>query len=175
LPAGLTNLISLDLGGNPFTSLRLPAGLINLTGLFLDVNQLTTLTLPPDMTNLTALSFLVSFLDPHPLTTLVLSEPLAASTNLIVNMTTLANVQSFGLSVFTYPLTVQLTSPRRTAPGDFEFTLTGPPGIYAVLASSDLTSWSDFAAVTNELGFARFDDGQANLSPQKFYRARSSP
>jgi len=56
--------------------------------------------------------------------------------------------------------------------GEFEFTLTGPPGIYAVVASADLASWSELASVTNQLGSIIFTDAEANLSRQKFYRLR---
>jgi hypothetical protein len=74
--------------------------------------------------------------------------------------------------VFTYPLAVQLTSPRRTVGGAFEFTLTGPPGVYAVLGSGDLLVWSELGAATNMLGSAAFTDLTAGLSARKFYRAR---
>src|SRR5712672_2254358 len=110
LPPDLGRLQFLNIGGNHLTSLNLPAGLTHLTGLFLVGNLLTNLTLPPDMTRLSTLSFLF-----NPLATFVLSEALAASTNLTVNLTTLAGLQSQGLSVFTYPLAVQLLRPRTEA------------------------------------------------------------
>jgi hypothetical protein len=118
------------------------------------------------MTNLVTLGFLA-----NPFTTLVAPETLD-TTNLGGVFGTL---QSQGVVVFSYPLTVRLISLRRTADGSFQFAVSGPPGTYTVLASSELTNWSELATVTNELGFARFTDGQANLSPQKFYRARSGP
>jgi formylglycine-generating enzyme required for sulfatase activity len=143
----------------------LPAGLINLTGLFLTLNELTNLTLPPDMTNLVALGFLL-----NPLTTLVLSEPLAASTNLSVNLTTIASLQNQGISVFTYPLAVQLVRLRQFV-GRFQFGITGPPGVYAVLGSTNLAFWSVLSDVTNQLGSINFNDVTVNSSRQKFYRA----
>jgi hypothetical protein len=62
---------------------------------FYILNQLTNLTLPPDMTNLTRLSFLQ-----NPVTTLVVSETLAASTNLDVNLTTLSGLGNQGVAEF---------------------------------------------------------------------------
>jgi formylglycine-generating enzyme required for sulfatase activity len=103
---------------------------------------------------------------------LVLSEPLAA-TNLA---RTVAFLRNQGVAVFTYPLAVRLVSPRRTLAEAFEFTLTGPPGSYTVLGSTNLTVWSALGTATNTLGGAIFTDGQANASPQKFYRAlRQTP
>jgi len=162
LPPDLIHLQSLNLGANQLTSLSLPEGLTNLVGLFVVGNQLTSLTLPPDMARLIGLGFLA-----NPLTTFVLPEPLAA-TNLAGDVAALRNQ---GVSVFTYPLTVRLESPHRTAAAAFAFTLTGPPGIYAILGSADLAAWRALDATTNNLGRAVFTDAQANLSPQKFYRA----
>jgi formylglycine-generating enzyme required for sulfatase activity len=170
LPPDLNRLESLDLGGNRLTSLSLPAGLINLTGLFLTLNQLTNLTLPPDMTNLVALGFLL-----NPLTTLVLSEPLAASTNFTVNLTTVASLPGQGVSVFTYPLAAQLIRPQMFI-GAFKFAITGPPGVYSVLGSTNLLAWSALGVATNPLGSVNFTDVTAHLSSEKFYRVlRQSP
>jgi hypothetical protein len=77
--------------------------------------------------------------------------------------------------VFTYPLAVSTVSPRRTLAGAFEFTLTGPPGAYAILGSTDLAAWSALDVVTNSLGSIDFTDATAHLSQQKFYRVRSMP
>jgi hypothetical protein len=122
------------------------------------------------MTRLAVLGFLS-----NPLTTLVLSEPLAISMKLSVNFTTIASLRNQGISVFAYPLAVQLISPHRTGTGAFEFTITGPPGSYTVLTSANLVAWGELASVTNQLGSIVFTDGGANLSPRKFYRARSAP
>ena len=167
LPPDLNRLETLNVGGNLLTSLNLPAGLINLTGLFFVDNQLTSLTLPPDMTHLDSLSFLA-----NPLTTLVLSDPLAASTNLTFNVNDkIASLRNQGVSVFTYPLAVRLLSPNRTMIGAFEFTLTGPPGLYSVLGSADLSTWHEVGVATNNLGSAAFTDATTILSPRRFYRA----
>ena len=107
------------------------------------------------------------FVDGNPLATLVLSEPLAA-TNLAA---TVATLRSQGVSVFTYSLTIHLNSPRRNFAGNFEFTLTGPPGLYTVFGSVDLAVWSAVGTATNNLGSAVFTDATANLSVRKFYRA----
>ncbi|HXJ55824.1 MAG TPA: SUMF1/EgtB/PvdO family nonheme iron enzyme [Verrucomicrobiae bacterium] len=161
LPAGLTNLNFLTLAENQLTSLTFRAGLSKLAFLELSENQLTSFTLPPDIQQLDSF-----FVVGNPFTTLVLSETLA-STKLAAEVAALRNQ---GVSVFTYPLAVRLGSPQRTLDGAFEFTLTGPPGLYAVLGSTNLAAWSVLGTATNTLGRAVFQDGQANLSPQKFYR-----
>ncbi|HSU53840.1 MAG TPA: hypothetical protein VLT36_07285, partial [Candidatus Dormibacteraeota bacterium] len=108
----------------------------------------------------------------NPLGTLVLSEALAASTNLSVNLTTLAALQAQSVSVVTYPLTIQLISLRQTPAGPFQFAVSGPPGVYAVLGSFNLAVWTQLAVSTNTLGFIRFSDDASPLPPHKFYRAR---
>jgi Leucine-rich repeat (LRR) protein len=133
----------------------------NLIALVLQGNQLTNLTLPPDLTKLSTL-----FLNGNPFTTLVLSEQMAV-TNLAA---TVASLRTQGVSVFTYPLAIRLTSPGRTG-GAFRFTLTGPPGLYSVLASTNLVNWSAASTLTNALGTAAFTES-APLAQQKFYRAR---
>jgi len=162
LPAGLSRLSFLGLDGNQLTQFTFPAGLTNLSDVGLTGNHLTSLTVPPDMTQLTSL-----FVDGNPLTSLVLSEPQAA-TNLA---DTVASLQSQNVSVFTYPLKVQLVAPRQIVEG-FQFAVIGPPGAYSILASTDLAVWSELGDVTNSTGAARFVDPQANLSPAKFYLAR---
>lgn len=165
LPAGLNHLSQLVLSGNQLSGLTLPMGLTNLSGLFLQNNQLTNLTLPSDLTKLTAL-----LLDTNPLATLVLSEPLAA-TNLAATVESLRNQ---GVSVFTYPLTAQLVKPLPLI-GAFKFGITGPPGVYAVLGSTNLTTWSDVGITTNTLGAINFVDVIAHFSSHKFYRVQLLP
>jgi formylglycine-generating enzyme required for sulfatase activity len=162
LPSDLSHLRSLDLAGNQLTTFTVPAGLTNLFGLFLTGNQLTTITLPPDMTQLGALGYLG-----NPLTALVLSELLAA-TNLAAE---LPSVRSLGASVFTYPLDLQLIQPR-TLIGAFRFAITGPPGVYAIDGSTDLTAWSEVGISSNPLGSVSFVDVTSHLFPLRFYRAR---
>jgi formylglycine-generating enzyme required for sulfatase activity len=159
LPSDLGHLESLNVGGNQLTSLNLPAGLTNLAGLFFVGNQLTNVTLPPDMTQLVDLGFLA-----NPLTTFVLSE--LTATNLAGDV---ASLQSQGVSVFTYPLAAQLVRPLMLI-GAFKFGITGPPGVYTVLGSTNLTAWSAAGVATNPLGSVNFHDETANTSPQKFYR-----
>jgi len=161
LPAG-PSLSILYLDQNQLTSLTLSAGLGSLTFLQLAGNQLTSLTLPPDIRRLTSL-----FLDGNPLLALVVSEPLAAR-DLAGAVTSLQNQ---GFSVFTYPLAVSLASPRQTAVEKFELTLHGPPGIYSVQSSADLTAWSELGALTNKLGSVVFTDATFGLSERRFYRA----
>src|SRR5207249_1236658 len=115
-----------------------------------------SLALPPDMTNLSSL-----FLDGNPFTALVLSEPLAA-----INLAGLAAaLNSQNVSVFTYPLTSRLVAPRQPGDGSFQFAVTGPPGVYVVLASTNLAAWSELAVLTNQVGSVRFADVAARLSP----------
>jgi formylglycine-generating enzyme required for sulfatase activity len=162
LPAGLTNLGVVSLNGNNLANLNLPAGLTHLTFLDLNGNLLTNLTLPPDLTRLTSL-----FVNGNPLTTLVLSEPLASS-NLAAIIPAL---EDQGVSVFEYPLSIQLI--RLPQPGGaFQFGITGPPGVYSVLGSTNLAIWSVLGATTNTLGIIAFTDIAARLAPQKFYRAQ---
>ncbi len=162
LPSDLINVSQLDLGENPLANFTFPAGLINLSDVDLGLCRLTNLTLPPDMTNLNSI-----FLDGNPLTTLVLPETLAAS-NLAATVT---HLQNQGVQVFTYPLTVQLTFPQQQPIGAFRFGITGPPGVYSVSSSSNLTDWTVVNFVNNPLGGIFFTDTTAHLSPQMFYRA----
>jgi formylglycine-generating enzyme required for sulfatase activity len=161
LPVGLSRLSFLRLSGNKLTNFTLPSGMTNLTTVDLATNQLTTVTLPPDASNLTSLS-----LDGNPLTAVVLSEPIAAA-NLAALVTSL---RARGVSVHTYSAVASLVSPHKVV-ANFAFTLTGPPGIYAILGSVDLAAWSSLGVASNQLGSATFTDVTANLSPQKFYRA----
>jgi hypothetical protein len=63
-------------------------------------------------------------------------------------------------------------SAHLTAPEAFEFTLTGPPGIYTIFGSADLVAWNELGRTINILGSAVFADSTASLSTRKFYRAR---
>jgi formylglycine-generating enzyme required for sulfatase activity len=137
-----------------------------LTQLDFSANQLTGLTLPPDLTKLTAL-----FVAGNPLTTFVLSEPLAA-TNLAA---TVATLQNQGVNIFTYPLTIQLLRPRPLT-GAFQFGITGPPGVYGVFASGDLVAWSEVGIASNLVGSISFVDAASRDFPQRYYRAlRQNP
>jgi len=165
LATGMKKLNLLGLSSNKLRSLDLPPGLTALAFLNLGNNQLTNLTLPPDVPQLIGL-----FMNGNPLTTLVLSEPLAA-TNLAV---TVATLQNQGVSVFTFPLAVELIRIRQPI-GAFQFTLAGPPGAYVVETSPDLGDWSELSVSTNTLGKVAITDGTAHLSPVKFYRIRAIP
>ena len=118
--------------------------------------------LPPDLTKLTTL-----LLDGNPLTTLVLSEP--AATNLVAEIVSLQNQ---GVSVFTYPLIPRLVRPAPLV-GAFKIGITGPPGIYTVLGSTNLVTWDELGVATNELGAINYTDVTAHFAPQKFYRVVS--
>jgi formylglycine-generating enzyme required for sulfatase activity len=82
----------------------------------------------------------------------------------------LPSVRSQGASVFTYPLTPQLVRPLPLI-GAFKFGITGPPGVYSVLGSTNLATWSAVGVATNPLGSVIFHDVTTNVLPQKFYRA----
>jgi hypothetical protein len=151
----------LGLDGNQLTQFHFPAGLTNLSFVGLTGNLLTSVTLPPDLTRLDAL-----FVDGNPFTTLVLSEPLAATSL----AGTVAVLRNRGVQVFTYPLATQLVRPLMLV-GAFKFGITGPPGVYNILGSTNLTVWSAVGVATNPLGSVNFHDVTANASPQKFYRA----
>lgn len=161
LPSGMTNLSTLFLQSNQLTNLTLASGLTNLVQIDLRGNQLASLTLPSDLTRLSTL-----LLDGNPLETLVVSEPMAAAR--LAGL--VASLRNQGVSVFTFPLTVQLVRLLPTA-GAFKFAITGPPGVYSVLQSADLATWSGLSVVVNTLGALNFSDTTAHLSPQKFYRA----
>jgi formylglycine-generating enzyme required for sulfatase activity len=67
-------------------------------------------------------------------------------------------------------LEVQLIRPLMLI-GAFKFAITGPPGVYNILGSTNLTVWSAVGVATNPLGSVNFHDVTANASPQTFYRA----
>src|SRR5207237_857339 len=143
LPQGLTRLSTLRLDGNPLTRLTLPDGLTNLTVLDISFDQLRSLTLPPGLTSLTTLTF-----DDDPLQTLVVPEPLAVTSLAAM----VASFKRRGGSVYTYPLTVSLISPKPTLAAGFSFTLTGPPAAYTIVSSSNLVAWNELGTITHALG-----------------------
>jgi hypothetical protein len=134
-----------------------------LNTLDLEFNQLSTLTLPAAVTNLTFF-----FVSGNPLTRLVLSEVEVANVTQAV-----AVLQSQGVAVFTYPITLQLVRPRALT-GAFQFGITGPPGAYSILGSSDLKIWSEVGIATNTLGSVSFIDTTAHFFPRRFYHARAA-
>jgi formylglycine-generating enzyme required for sulfatase activity len=160
LATGLNHLSLLVASRNPLRSLTLPPGLTSLAFLELNNDQLTNLTLPPDMQLLTAL-----FVANNPLTSFVLSEPLAATGMASV----VDSFQNQGIPVFTYPLVPKLIRPLALI-GAFKFAITGPPGTYTVLGSTNLVSWSTVGVASNPLGSVNFHDVTANVASQKFYR-----
>ena len=166
LPPDLFRLATLDILGNRLPSLNLPAGLTNLADLFLAGNQLTSLTLPPDMTRLISL---VLGQPVNPLTNFVLSQPLAANTNIAE---VISSLQNQGVPVFTYPLTVQLAPTPQSPMGAFRFSITGPPGDYTVFSSTNLADWAILGPAPIPLGSILITDTTAQFSPQKFYRAQ---
>jgi formylglycine-generating enzyme required for sulfatase activity len=160
LPGDLDHLTQIEIAGNKLTGLILPAGLTSLAFLNLTDNQLTNLTLAPDLQQLIGL-----FVGGNSLATFVLSEPLAATGMAGV----VDSFQNQGIAVFTYPLVAELVRPLVLV-GAFKFAITGPPGLYTVLGTTNLTTWSMVGVATNPLGSVNFHDVTANASPQKFYR-----
>ena len=55
--------------------------------------------------------------------------------------------------------------------GDVTLRLTGPPGIFEIEASSDLTNWQRIATVTNTTGVMEYRDSVPQNTTQRFYRA----
>jgi internalin A len=166
LPSDLFNVVSFDLGENLFSNFIFPRGLTNLVSVDLGLCQMTNLTLAPDMTQLTSL-----FVDGNPFTTFVISEPLAA-TNLAALVSSLQNQ---GVSLRRYPLSANLLPAAQPVRGGVKITLTGPPGIYTVLGSTNLTSWNVSGSLTNNLGSAIFTDLDTDRPLRKFYRAHFGP
>jgi formylglycine-generating enzyme required for sulfatase activity len=164
VPAGLTNLASLFLQNNQLTNIVFSAGMKQLAQIDLRSNNLTSVILPPDMTNLTSV-----LVDGNPLITMVLPEPMAIKLSDFVT-----SLQNQGVNVFTYPLTSQLIRTRLLV-GAFQFALSGPPGVYTVLTSTNLVGWNAMLTITNTLGKIVVTDSTANLSPQKFYRTVIQP
>ncbi len=162
LPAQQRGLISLELDNNRLSSLSLPQGLTNLVFLDVSANLLTNLTLPPDMNRLTSLN-----LSANPLTQFVLSAPQAAS-----NLATLiATLEGSGVQVSTYPVTIQLIPVSPPPFAAFQFSITGPPGDYSILISTNLSDWTVLGSARIPLGRIVINDTLAQFSPQKFYRA----
>ena len=157
LPVGLTNLTALNLSENQLTNLVLPPDLNRLESLDLGGNQLTSLNLPAGLTNLIGLFFVEQSTDqPHvasghdPVGRSWLSWQSAhdlrfvrtlAATNLAADVATL---QSQGVSVFTYPLTVQLVRLRQPI-GAFQFASPGRPEFTRSLAPPNLTPGARWA------------------------------
>jgi len=84
---------------------------------------------------------------------------------------TVASLKSQGVSVYTYPLVVSLSEPQVVNGGAFSFSVTGPPGVYSILDTTDLATWTQLGTVQNVIGSATFTDLQSTNSTQKFYRA----
>jgi len=164
LAANMRKLTTVGLSFNKLKNLDLPAGLTALPFLNVGNNQLTNLALPPDMQQLIGI-----FVIGNPLTTFVLPEPLATGSL----AATVATLRNQGVSVFTYPLAIQLAQPQKLG-GTFQFGILGPPGVYAVLGSTNLNVWRELGVATNATGSVAFNDADV-LSSRKFYRAQQAP
>ena len=130
--------------------------------LYIDDNHLTTMTLRAGLTNLVTFSF-----SGNPISTLVLPDLLAVNSFAGV----VSYLRSSGVSVYTYPLNVSLSSPQRIPPGVFGFSLAGPSAVYTIFSSTNLPIWNERGTLTNIRGEAVFSDVGSTNTPQKFYRA----
>jgi YD repeat-containing protein len=76
------------------------------------------------------------------------------------------------VTVTVTPADVWLLSPALNATnGYFSLLITGPPGAYRVLASTNLASWSDVGGVTNVTGVVSFTNVVPPGTRSGFYRA----
>ena len=160
LAPGLNHLSLLVISRNHLNSLTLPPGLTSLAFLELNSNSVTTLAFPPDLQQLVGL-----FTADNPFAFLVLSESLAATGMASV----VDSYRNQRISVFTYPLTVQLIQ-ATALEGAFKFGINGPPGVYSILSSTNLASWSAMGVVTNSLGSVTFLHVNNDQTPQTIYR-----
>jgi hypothetical protein len=55
--------------------------------------------------------------------------------------------------------------------GEVTLKLTGPPGVFEIETSSDLTNWQRIATVTNTTGVMEYRDSVPENTTQRFYRA----
>jgi hypothetical protein len=70
---------------------------------------------------------------------------------------------------------LQLLSPEWSGGGQFQCTVSGPPGQrLAVLASANLVNWTTIATLTNTTGTTLFTDPTSGLN-RRFYRAQPLP
>jgi hypothetical protein len=113
------------------------------------------------MLQLNSLGFLA-----NPLQIIVMPEPVAVA---LGDSTGGLDLQE--PVVLTYPLVIEVESPRQTVDG-FNINVLGPPGVYTLFSSDDLTTWTEIGTDTNSLGDARFDDNTP-AATQRFYRASS--
>lgn len=181
LPNGLGNLSTLNLRENVLTTVELPAGLTNLSSLNLESNRLARLTLPNDLSSLRFAFLMGNYLTElvvpkgtlnlgklelysNPLQTLVLPESVAQAPAPPIHF-----LHAAGISVHLYPLEVRLLPIQPLPLETFAFTLTGPPGPYAVESSTDLQTWNELAWLTNATGSVLFND---NTAARAFYRAK---
>lgn len=163
--AGRSGLVTLDLSRNQLRNLDLPEGLIGLATLDLAYNELTNLTLTADLASLASL-----YVGNNPLATLVVPEPAAGAVS-----PTIDALRSQGIAVYLYPLETRLAAATPSLSGGFSFTLAGPPGVYRVQVTGDLSAWTDLGALTNSFGAAAFTDPTDPPAAAAFYRVDLVP
>ena len=72
------------------------------------------------------------------------------------------NILPGGFSVFNNKLYIL---------GGFNINVLGPPGVYTLLGSDDLATWTELGTATNTIGDARFEDSTPFPPAHRFYRA----
>ena len=160
--AQLPWLSILDLSANFLTNIALPDNLGFLAWINLAENRLTDIFLPQGCTNLTT----VNAID-NALRTVVLPEPLADGSL----AAWVSQLRAQGVTVHPYAIDVTLRDWRRDSGGSFSFQLSGPPGIYQVLASTNFNSSFVAGRLTNQTGYATFTNVAANGFLQLYHWA----
>ena len=72
------------------------------------------------------------------------------------------------------PTSPQIDTISLTSDGQIQLQASGPPGLYAVVAATNLADWGDLATVTNTGTSFQYLDAETNLT-QRFYRLRQVP
>ncbi len=158
LPGELANLSSVTLEGNGLTRFSVPSSLAALQSLDLENNQITNVDLPPNLERLASLD--LSF---NALAVWAIPDGLR-------HLTTL-NLAGNLLGKFPYPLAIRMETPQRAASGDVELAVTGPPGVYAILGSTALATWSQAGQATNQVGRVSFMDTSSPFAAARYFRA----
>jgi hypothetical protein len=184
-PEGLSSVFWINLGENQLTNVVFPQDMQGVTTLYLDDNRLTSLpsiahmerlhtldlslnrfsrvVIPRTLTQLSSLDLRF-----NPLKTVVLPDLLA--TNRLAELVN--SLRSTGVVVHAYrtePL-LSLNAPEA------QLLLQGPPGVYDILESTNLTTWSIARIVTNETGTVSIPaiPGNDLRDPQRFFTARAA-
>jgi hypothetical protein len=141
----MTNLTSLYLDDNRLAQLPALAALHQLKILDLGLNNLTSVTLPHTLTNLQHLELRL-----NPLTILVLPEILA--NNALSN--TVNSLAQNNITIQTYPIPPHLELLPLPTEASLQISILGPPALYSLHTSTNLTQWSPLITLSNTIGSA---------------------